>query len=245
MNKNSNSYVLIFSVVVCIVMSTALALTATALKPLQDAAAEFDRQKNVMLVAGLIQPGDPRSMAELRALYAERVVPRVVDLQTGEVDASKTVASVAALKGAAEKARFRVVEVASDERGVASGFVVPIQCKGLWGPMFGYLALESDANTVRGITFYQHKETPGLGGEVDNTLWKESWKGKTVLTEAGELVGIKVKKGAVDPSNANERKHAVDGLSGATITSKGVTQGIEAELRAFRPFLSKVWDKKN
>lgn len=245
MNKNSNSYVLIFSVAVCVVMSTALALTANSLKPLQEAAAEFDRQKNVMLVAGLIQPGDPRPMAELRALYADRVVPRVVDLQTGEVDESRTVASVAALKSPAERARYRVVEVARDERGEPSGFILPITAKGLWGPMFGYLALESDANTVRGITFHQHKETPGLGGEVDNPPWKESWKGKTVLTEGGDLVGVKVKKGAVDPSNAQEKKHAVDGLSGATITSNGVTAGIKSDLEAFTPFLSKTWGKKN
>lgn len=245
MNTSSNGYVLGFAVAVCIAMSTALALTANSLRETQAAAAEFDRQKNVMLVAGLIEPGDPRSQKELQALYQERVDEQVLDMQTGTIDASMTPASVGAMTDPTAKKRYRVLAVAKDEQGRPSGFVLPIQAKGLWGPMFGYIALESDADTVRGITFYQHKETPGLGGEVDNDAWKAQWPGKTVLDEKGDLVGVTVKKGTVDPSIPREKKHYVDGLSGATITSNGVTRGLESELESYRPYLSQFWQKKN
>ncbi len=244
MNTTSNGYVLGFAVTVCVVISAALAATATALKPTQDAAAEFDRQKNVMFAAGLIQDGDPRSMAELKALYQQRVVEKVVDVQTGQVDPSKTPADVAAMKSDADRKRFRAIAIARDEQGKEAGFILPVKCKGLWGEMFGYLALEQDASTVRGITFYQHKETPGLGGEVDNPGWKAMWKGKTVLDDKnGALVGVTVKKGKVDPSIPAEKQHYVDGLSGATITSTGVTKGIKANLEAFKPYLQPFWKK--
>lgn len=245
MNTSSNGYVLGFAIVVCVAVSTALAVTATGLRDVQKAAEEFDRQKNVMLVAGLIEPGDPRPIAELKAVYAQRIREQVLDLQTGRLDESIRPEAVGQMTDPNAKLRYRVIAVAQDEQGKAGGFVLPIRAKGLWGPMFGYISLESDANTVRGITFYQHKETPGLGGEVDNEQWKQQWEGKKVLADNGELVGITVKKGRVDPGVPREAKHYVDGLSGATITSNGVTRGIEAELEAYRPYLSQFWTRKN
>ncbi len=90
----------------------------------------------------------------------------------------------------------------------------------MWSTLYGYVALESDKNTIAGLTFYDHKETPGLGGEVDNPNWKATWVGKVVRD--GEEIAIEVIKGAVDPSS-DRAKHQVDGLSGATITSRGVS----------------------
>jgi Na+-transporting NADH:ubiquinone oxidoreductase subunit C len=245
MNTSSNAYVLGFAVTVCVVISAMLAVTATNLKETQDAAKEFDRKKNVMSACGLIQDGDLRPRPELEQLYQQRVREQIVDLESGKVDATMTAAKLAELKDAKERSRYRSTAVALDEQGKEATFVLPIQCKGLWGPMAGYLALDRDANTVRGITFYQHVETPGLGGEVDNAQWKAAWVGKTVLDEKGTLVGVTVKKGKVDPSIAIEKHHYVDGLSGATITSTGVTRGVKAELDAYKNYLSPVWAKKN
>ena len=263
MNTSSNGYVLGFAVLVCVVVSTGLALTATSLRERQAEAAEFDRQKNVMVAAGLIQEGDPRPAAALKQLYAERVTEQVLDTQTGQLLADKKSAEVAqlnkeaadaakksaagqslspadeskALKAAA--ARYRALAVAKADDG-GSVYVLPISGKGLWSTLYGYLALESDANTVRGVTFYQHGETPGLGGEVDNAEWKANWKGKTILDEQGKLVGITVKKGRVDPSLPAEKQHYVDGLSGATITSNGVTKFVKADLQTFEPYLAQI-----
>jgi Na+-transporting NADH:ubiquinone oxidoreductase subunit C len=245
MNTSSNAYVLGFAVTVCVVISAMLAVTATSLRETQEAAKEFDRKKNVMSACGLIQDGDLRPRQELEQLYQQRVREQIVDLETGKVDATMTAAKVAELKDAKQRSRYRSTAVALDEQGKEATFVLPIQCKGLWGPMSGYLALDRDANTVRGITFYQHVETPGLGGEVDNPQWKAAWVGKTVLDDKGTLVGVTVKKGKVDPSIAAEKRHYVDGLSGATITSTGVTRGIKAELDNYKNYLGPVWAKKN
>ncbi|MCC6784162.1 MAG: NADH:ubiquinone reductase (Na(+)-transporting) subunit C [Planctomycetes bacterium] len=242
MNINSNGYVLGFAVVVCVAMSAALAITANALKPIQDAAAEFDRQKNVMTAAGLVVEGDPRPRAELEQLYADRVVERVVDVTTGEVDAKLKPADVAAMRKPEDRARYRVVAVAKDAQGNDEVFVLPISGKGLWSTLYGYLALEKDADTVRGITFYKHGETPGLGGEVDNPNWKAKWPGKTIL-DGAQLVGVAVKKGVVDAAIPREKAHMVDGLSGATITCNGVTKLVKADLEAFKPYLAKFWKK--
>tara|TARA_B100001029_G_scaffold104731_1_gene86313 strand:- start:157 stop:927 length:771 start_codon:yes stop_codon:yes gene_type:complete len=102
--------------------------------------------------------------------------------------------------------------------------ILPIRGYGLWGTLYGYIAVENDFNTVVGIEFYEHKETPGLGGEVDNPNWKNIWVGKEIY-QSGD-VKLQVIKGAVD-ENMDNAKHMVDGLSGATLTSRGVSNMIE------------------
>ena len=109
--------------------------------------------------------------------------------------------------------------------------------KGLWGTLYGYLALKSDLETIQGITFYQHKETPGLGGEVDNPRWKAQWDGVQLYDEDGEPAAM-VFKGPAPSDN----QFAVDGLSGATITSRGVTNLVRfwASEDGYGPFLKKL-----
>ena len=99
--------------------------------------------------------------------------------------------------------------------------IMPIEGKGLWSTLYGFLSLDADMNTVRGITFYKHGETPGLGGEVDNPNWKALWNERQAFDADGS-VEISVIKGRAGP--ASEDPHRVDGLSGATLTSKGVSE---------------------
>jgi Na+-transporting NADH:ubiquinone oxidoreductase subunit C len=240
MNTSSNGYVICFAVGVCVAASAALALCATVLKPIQDAAAEFDRQKNVMIAAGLMKQGDPRPRAELEKLYEDRVQEIVVDTETGKVAEGKTPADVAAMRNPADKLRYRVGALSKTADGKTDSIVLPVSGKGLWSTLYGYLALEGDANTVRGITFYKHGETPGLGGECENPEWTAKWVGKTILDDQGKLVSIKVKKGAVDPAIPNEKAHMVDGLSGSTITSNGITKFVAADLTAFSGYLGNL-----
>jgi Na+-transporting NADH:ubiquinone oxidoreductase subunit C len=118
--------------------------------------------------------------------------------------------------------------------------VLPIYGKGLWSTLYGFLALDANANTVRGITFYEHAETPGLGGEVENPGWKAQWNGKNVFDDQGE-VALEVIKGAV-PGNSPQADHQIDGLSGATITGRGVSNLVRYWLGAdgFGPYLDKL-----
>ena len=248
MNTSSNGYVMGFAIGVCVVISAALALTANSLKPIQDEAAEFDRQKNVMMAAGLVAADDNRTVAELKKLYVDRVKEVVVNTKTGEVLAGKSSKDAAQLNkeaDAADKAdktaasRFRVVATTLGDGGKLESVVLPISGKGLWSTIYGYLALEGNLDTVRGVTFYKHGETPGLGGECENPMWCAQWKGKSIR-DAGKLVGIKVKKGKVDPSIAEEKAHKVDGLSGATITSDGISRFVLADLTAFEGYLKSL-----
>ncbi len=244
MNLNSNTYVLGFAVTMCVVVSLALALTATSLKDIQDASREFDRQKNVMIAAALCTGDDARSREELEELYRQRVEEFVIDTSTGKAPEGegvpKTTKEVADLRDAALRKRFRVVATTKDPDGAVEAYVLPISGRGLWSTLEGYLALDADKNHVRGITFYAHKETPGLGGEVDNPNWQAMWKGKTILDEGGELISITVKKGVVNPGVPAEKAHAVDGLAGATITGKGVEKFVLADLTAFSKYLFKA-----
>ncbi len=248
MNTSSNGYVMGFAIGVCVVISAALAMTANSLKPIQDEAAEFDRQKNVMMAAGLVAADDKRTVAELKKLYVDRVKEVVVNTKTGEVLAGKSSKDAAQLNkeaDAADKAdktaasRFRVVATTLGDGGKLESVVLPISGKGLWSTIYGYLALEGNLDTVRGVTFYKHGETPGLGGECENPMWCAQWKGKSIR-DAGKLVGIKVKKGKVDPSIAEEKAHKVDGLSGATITSDGISRFVLADLTAFEGYLKSL-----
>jgi Na+-transporting NADH:ubiquinone oxidoreductase subunit C len=106
------------------------------------------------------------------------------------------------------------------EEGEITGIILPIEGYGLWSTLYGFVALDADASTIRGITYYQHGETAGLGGEVDNPRWKALWPGRLAYDDSGE-VAIRVKKGRAGP--VDQDPHQVDGLSGATLTSNGVT----------------------
>ena len=126
--------------------------------------------------------------------------------------------------------------------GKTEAYIVPIQGNGLWDRMYGYIALEKDLRTVRGITFYEHKETPGLGGEVDKTWFKEQFKGKTIFSTDGRFVSITIAKGkAADRGiKGDELTHYVDGISGASLTGKGVNVFLKADLEKFVPLFKKL-----
>ena len=124
-----------------------------------------------------------------------------------------------------------------------SKIILPVSGYGLWSTMHGFIALESDANTVSGITFYEHAETPGLGGEIENKKWQTSWQGKQVADAQGQPI-LKLIKGQVDLS-ASDAQYKIDGLAGATLTSNGVSNLIKFWLGkdGFGPYLDKIRGK--
>jgi Na+-transporting NADH:ubiquinone oxidoreductase subunit C len=132
---------------------------------------------------------------------------------------------------------MRVYQVVKNTR--VQMVILPVEGRGLWSTLHGYLALDTDGNTVVGITFYQHSETPGLGGEVDNPKWKERWRGRKLFDEHGQL-RIAVAKGAAGPPESDP--HRVDGLSGSTLTSRGVTNMLSFWMgeNGFGPYLERL-----
>jgi Na+-transporting NADH:ubiquinone oxidoreductase subunit C len=113
---------------------------------------------------------------------------------------------------------------------------LPINTRGLWGKIFGYLAIERDGSTVAGFTVYKHSETPGLGGEIEKEWFQKNFEGKNILDRAGELVSISIAKGEIPESIPKEKRlNYVDGISGATLTGKFLTAGLKEVLLEYEP----------
>ncbi|HEY8569410.1 Na(+)-translocating NADH-quinone reductase subunit C [Microbulbifer sp.] len=253
-NKDSVKGTLLVAVIMCLVCSVVVSTAAVMLKPKQEANALLDMKKNVLLAGGLIDADQSNAKAIEQAF--EAVTIKYVDLRTGkftdEAPAGGSGRAAAKIPSASEKLsaeedtakiirRENTKEVYLVEKdGQLQRIVLPVRGYGLWGQLYGFLALESDLTTVAGLGFYEHKETPGLGGEVDNPRWKSQWAGKEVFDADGS-VDISVIKGSVDPSSA-KAKHQVDGLSGATLTSKGVNNLINFWLgsQGYGPFLKNL-----
>jgi Na+-transporting NADH:ubiquinone oxidoreductase subunit C len=240
----SNKYIIGFALVVCLVCSFAVSSLAVALKPKQDANRLLDQQENILRVSGLHQGSGHPSVEEAAQLFAG-VTTWQVDRATGAmtkleafapakqmIDAAKDpAASEATSSESAKGAQIRrtpnqllVYQITTPGK---EGWVLPIWGNGLWSTMYGFLSVAPDFSEIRGITFYQHGETPGLGGEIDNPTWRAQWPGKKLRDADGKIVIEVVKNGAVRDSSRQ-----VDGISGSTITSRGVSHTVRTWLGA-------------
>lgn len=253
-NKGNDSIgkTLLVVIMLCLVCSVIVAGSAVGLKARQNEQRALDKQRNILDVAGLMQPG--MKGEEIRRVFSERISPRLVDLQTGNMldkdpesfneaqalrDSQQSIAIPAAQDTAGIKRRSNVAEIwlVRDEQQKVQQLILPVYGNGLWSVMYAFVALNTDGRTVEGITYYDHGETPGLGGEIENPNWRKQWIGKKLLDDSGNPA-IRVVKGGAQPGN----EYAVDGLSGATLTSNGVQHSFDfwmGEL-GFGPFLKQV-----
>jgi len=235
---DSTRYTFVFATIVCVVCALLIAVSAVGLKQRQDLNALLYRQKNVLLAGGLVKPGEEISQRELLKVFVENIQVRLVDLATGELlpvgqpdpiaydqrkarnDPEQSRPAPPNNAGVARLPRFGTVYFVM-KAGKVHLVVLPIEGAGMWGAIYGFLALEPDGNTVRGLTFYEQKETPGLGGEISNPKWQAVWNGRKVYNENWEpqLTVIKGKAGPPEQAPLH-----IDGLSGATITSNGVSR---------------------
>lgn len=250
----STGYIVTFSAAVCVVCALFVAGSNVLLRDRQERNIVLDRQKNVLSVAGLLKPGELPTPAEIESRFKASIRPKVIDLSTGDanlnIDAGTFDQREAARDPATSRAVppnpskvFRVPDQAlvyevTDDNGDLDAIILPIQGYGLWSTLYGYLALDPDMNTIRGITYYEQGETAGLGGEVENPRWKAKWPGRKVYDDRGRIK-IAVKKGPAGPPA--EDPYQVDGIAGATITSRGVTNMLHFWLgeEAFGPYIEK------
>lgn len=259
--KESISRTLLVAFLVCLVCSVVVSGAAVGLKPTQIVNRQLDLQRNILAIAGLADANT--AGADVQRIFEQRIKPRVVDLQTGRYSQEQDPATFEPLKAAQDAAmsialtgdediasirrreNYTIVYLVEDDQGKLQTLLLPVRGYGLWSTLHGFLALKSDLNTVEGFGFYQHAETPGLGGEVDNPRWKGLWPGKRVLGDDGRPV-ISIVKGGVDPSSANA-VHQVDGLAGATLTSNGVDRLLKFWLgpKGFGPFLAHLRTGEN
>ena len=215
---------LLFTAVLCVVCSLLLTAASSGLRPYQERNILIDRHRNVLLAAGLIEPGRKVGEAEVEALYAGRIRELRVDPE-GRI-----------LEGA-ERARPDGLPLyLIQEEGEVRGYMVPIDSRGLWGPIQAYLAIDRDGQTVKGFAVTRHAETPGLGGEIEKEWFRRNWVGKKIATREGTFVSVAIAKGKVEEGvPESKRPHYVDGISGATMTGRFLTAGIRDSLSRYEP----------
>ncbi|BCE02353.1 Na(+)-translocating NADH-quinone reductase subunit C [Marinicellulosiphila megalodicopiae] len=236
-NKETFGYTLTVAFVVCLVCAVIVSTAAVVLKPQQVLNKALDKNKNVLAAADLLGEFTLSNVpaAFVEKTFNEKVVVKLVDVKTGKYitdmtdeeiakyDQKKAAKSadkldkkidIAQIKRQADIAKVYVV---NDANGNFEKIILPVHGYGLWSTLYGFIALENDLNTVIGFGFYAHAETPGLGGEVDSDAFKDQWPGKKIFDESGELK-IHVAKGG----QAQNQMHDIDGLSGATLTTRGV-----------------------
>lgn len=255
MAGESKARTVMVALAVCLVCSIGVSAAAVFLKPLQTANKLADKRKNILQVVNLYEPG-----MDVNAEFDNLVETRLINLETGQfVEDSElnpaTYDMYVAAKDPAQsesipksediarigrKPEIATVYLVEGDAGAVQAIILPVQGYGLWGQLYGFLALEGDARTVVGLSFYDHKETPGLGGEVDNLKWKGLWPGKLAYDQEGD-VALRLIKGTVDPGTPNA-EYKVDGLAGATLTSNGVSNLIQFWLSdaGYKPFLDNI-----
>ncbi|PJK08495.1 Na(+)-translocating NADH-quinone reductase subunit C [Lysobacteraceae bacterium NML120232] len=253
-SQESIGRTLTVALLVCLVCSVVVAGAAVGLKPTQVVNRQLDKQRNILMIAGLADAATPDG--EVKRIFDTRIKPRVVELDSGrysETQNPETFDPLVAAKDPAQsralsadediasirrRENYSVVYLVEDAAGKTETLILPVRGYGLWSTLYGFIALKSDYNTIAGFGFYQHGETPGLGGEVDNPRWKALWQGKQILDAQGAL-DINVIKGTVDPASPRAL-HQVDGLAGATLTSNGVNNLLHFWLgqQGFEPLLA-------
>jgi Na+-transporting NADH:ubiquinone oxidoreductase subunit C len=210
-DRDSISNTLTVAVGLSLICSVLVASAAIVLKPKQLKNQEEYRQRIILEVAGLMEPD-----GDIASLFAT-IQPEMIDVASGES-----------------------VEIYLEKSGDAvEQIILPISGPGLWSTMRGYLAIEPDGNTIKGIRFYEHAETPGLGDQIDKPDWRNLWVGKQLYGD-DSTPRIKVVRGfALRDASNTDLKYQIDGLSGATLTGNGVTKLVQHWIgpEGFGPYL--------
>jgi Na+-transporting NADH:ubiquinone oxidoreductase subunit C len=251
-DKESMRHTLIVATALCLVCSVLVSAAAVVLRPVQLENQTLDRKRNILDAAGLLEED-----ADIDQLFTQ-ITPALIDLDSGELVEAPDPAGFDQYKAAKEPELSRALgpdeDLASIRRrpnlanvylvnakdGELEQVVLPVHGYGLWSTMYGFLALDADGQTIRGLTFYQHGETPGLGGEISNPDWLALWRDRQVFDDSGTVAISLVKGGPQEGSPA--AVHQVDALAGATLTSDGVENLMRFWLGelGFGPFLSKL-----
>jgi Na+-transporting NADH:ubiquinone oxidoreductase subunit C len=258
MSSESARKTVLVALGVCLVCSVLVSGSVVILRQRQQDNKELDKLKNILQAANLYTDD-----AAVKTTFREKIRPVLVDLTNGQIvsdapadkrldlvrfdlkaiardpELSRTIPTAKDLAHIGRQPRYMVVYNVIENDQVA-GLILPVYGKGLWSTMYGFIALKNDIQTVAGFIFYEHGETPGLGGEVDNPLWRAQWVGKQAFDKSGALK-IEVIKGKVDPASPLAR-YQIDGLSGATLTTRGVDHLVKFWLGAngYEPLLNNL-----
>ena len=234
---------MIIPLIACVACAVIVSVTAVSVRPEQNLNIENEKKLKILAAAGIVTDEVEKEFSNIETLYVDFASGQLVQVENNydHIKASASAQSssivpkdqdIAILK---RRENIAPIYVWYSEEELIQKVVLPIRGYGLWGTLYGYISLDSDLNTVKGIEYYDHKETPGLGGEVDNPDWKSDWDGKKVYDSSGKVI-LYVTKG---PSSED---YEIDGISGATLTSNGVTNMIRYWLgeNGYGPVLQKL-----
>lgn len=230
MRQFSNKYIFIFATVMVAIVAFVLSSAALFLQPMQERNAEVEKKRNILASVGV--EADGATAENLYDKYITQTVVIDVNAEIKEGVDAFTVDLRKEQRKPVEEQSFPIF-IAEFEDGHSS-YIMPLEGKGLWGPIYGYISLNEDLRTINGVTFDHKAETPGLGAEINTTEFESQFIDKE-LFKSDQFVGILVKKGGADADDP----HAVDGISGGTITSKALEEMIHDCLINYVKYLKK------
>ena len=236
MNRDSNAYTFGFAAAMVVVVASVLAFTASSLKDLQQENVRKEKMQNILATIGI---EINRDGAEV--LFNKYITSQLALRNDGTVDESVDPFSgiKLALELKKEPTQQRFPLYLADVEG-ASYYIIPLRGAGLWDAIWGYIALESDRNTIKGAVFDHKAETAGLGAEITQQWFMDRFVGEKVFDNDGKLIGISVSKTNNDPKDLDKNDHEVDAISGATITGDGVSDMIIERLTHYQPYLEQM-----
>jgi Na+-transporting NADH:ubiquinone oxidoreductase subunit C len=230
MNRNSNTYTIFYAAIMVVLVAAILATVAMALKPLQKRNFEIEKKQNILASVNI-----ESTTVNAEQLYAEKIVNEYVVNSKGEVVEGENAFTTDLKVQRSKKPEERLLPVFECQTPDGLKYIFPLYGAGLWGPIWGFVALNDDMNTIYGANFDHQGETPGLGAEISTPMFEDPFVGKKIFDESGTLVSIIVAKVG---QNAPE-EHKVDGISGGTITSKGLEKMLIDDFTTYQEFFKK------
>ena len=233
MNKESNLYTFTFAIIMVLVVGTALALTSEVLQPMKKQNTADKKMIDILSAIGLnVSRSDAKSEFE-KYITGQTVINssgQLVDGSAFDIDVlfqhrDKTLSP--------EEKKYPFFKAEKDNQ---TYYIVPMAGNGLWGPVWGFVALEDDFYTIYGAAFNHKAETPGLGAEINTDFFESPFKGKKIRDNNGVFVSIEVKKGGAEEGNISQ----VDGITGGTITSDGVSDMLYNTLKIYNSYFSNL-----
>ena len=234
MNTNSNSYIILYSSAMVVIVASILSFAAMELQPLQEKNQNLEKKQSILRAINIDTTRDAAD--ELYNRYISNTI--VIDNEGNEKEGLNAfdIDIAEELDKSPESRNFPLYIYEHEGRKT---IIIPVRGKGLWGPIWGYVSVEDDFNTIYGATFSHDSETPGLGAEIATKKFQNQFIGKKLFNEEGEFVSVEVKKGEADP----QASHEVDGISGGTITSNGVEDMLKDNIKYYLPYFNE--HKKN
>jgi len=239
MHKDSNKATFLFSSVMVIVIAIMLSVAAIALGPYQARNTRIEKMENILSSVGINSTSEDAEKNFSKYITSQVVLDSKGEPVNGgaaafDIDLKKELDK--AKTGDQDKELFPLFVCKKEDK---TFYIIPVRGKGLWGPIWGFIALEEDMNTVNGVSLGHKSETPGLGAEIETRRFQEKFQGKKILDDEGNFVSVKVVKGSASSTN----KHGVDAISGATITSDGVSEMLQRTLSNYIPYFKKISTK--